>query len=51
MIFGNIKDYESGFAWLPQPLKTVIEHLKQTDFQTLPVGNCATSDTRGMVVP
>jgi YhcH/YjgK/YiaL family protein len=39
MIFGNIKDYESGFAWLPQPLKTVIEHLKQTDFQALPVGN------------
>jgi hypothetical protein len=31
MIFGNIKDYESGFAWLPQPLKTVIKHLKQTD--------------------
>ena len=39
MIFGNIKDYESGFAWLPQPFKTVIEHLKQTDFQALPVGN------------
>ena len=39
MIFGNIKDYESGFAWLPQPLKTVIEHLKKTDFQALPVGN------------
>ena len=39
MIFGNIKDYESGFAWLPQHLKTVIEHLKQTDFQALPVGN------------
>ena len=39
MIFGNIKDYESGFAWLPQPLKTVIEHLKQTDFEALPVGN------------
>ena len=39
MIFGNIKDYESGFAWLPQPFKTVIEHLKQTNFQALPVGN------------
>jgi YhcH/YjgK/YiaL family protein len=39
MIFGNIKDYESGFAWLPQPFKTVIEHLRQTDFQALPVGN------------
>lgn len=39
MIFGNIKDFESGFAWLPTPFKTVIEHLKQTDFEALPVGN------------
>ena len=39
MIFGNIANYESSFAWLPQPLKTVIEHLRQTDFKALPVGN------------
>ncbi len=39
MIFGNIRDFESSFAWLPQPIKTVVEHLRQTDFKALPVGN------------
>jgi YhcH/YjgK/YiaL family protein len=39
MIFGNVKDLESGFAWLPKPLKLAVEHLKQTDFAALPAGN------------
>lgn len=39
MIFGNVKDLESSFAWLPKPLKTAVEHLKQTDFNALPAGN------------
>ncbi len=39
MIFGNLNDLELGFAWLPKPLKIALEHLKQTDFSTLPAGN------------
>jgi biofilm protein TabA len=39
MIFGNVKDLESSFAWLQKPLKIAVEHLKQTDFTALPVGN------------
>lgn len=39
MIYGNVKDLESSFAWLPKPLKTAIEHLKATDFAALPAGN------------
>ena len=39
MIFGNVRDFESSFAWLPAPLKTAVEHLKQTDFNALPAGN------------
>jgi len=39
MIFGHVNDFESGFAWLPGPLKRAVEHLKQTDFSTLPAGN------------
>ena len=39
MIFGNVKDLELGFAWLPKPLKRAVEHLKQTDFSALPAGN------------
>ncbi len=39
MIFGNVNDLESSFAWLPKPLKVAVEHLKQTDFVALPVGN------------
>ena len=39
MIFGHIKDLDSTFAWLPQPLKTALEHLRQTDFNALPAGN------------
>lgn len=39
MIFGNVKDLESSFAWLPKPLKTAVEHLKTTDFAALPAGN------------
>ncbi len=39
MIFGHVDQLESGFAWLPQPLKTALEHLKQADFAALPAGN------------
>ncbi len=39
MICGNIKEYVSGVAWRPQPVESFIEHLKQTNFQALPVGN------------
>ncbi|WP_301101671.1 YhcH/YjgK/YiaL family protein [Propionivibrio sp.] len=39
MIFGHVNDLESGFAWLPKPLKTAVQHLKDTDFSALPVGN------------
>jgi len=39
MIFGHVNDLESGFAWLPQPLKTALAHLKATDFAALPAGN------------
>ena len=41
MIFGNVKDLESSFGWLPKPLKIAVEHLKTTDFATLPAGNYA----------
>jgi len=41
VIYGNVKDLESSFAWLPQPLKTAVEHLKTTDFSALPAGNYA----------
>lgn len=39
MIFGHVNELETGFAWLPKPLRTVVEHLKRTDFATLPAGN------------
>jgi YhcH/YjgK/YiaL family protein len=39
MIFGHVNDLESGFAWLPQALKTALVHLKSTDFAALPAGN------------
>ena len=39
MIFGHVNDFEKAFSWLPQPLKTAIGHLKQTDFAALPAGN------------
>lgn len=39
MIFGHVNDLGSAFAWLPTPLKTAVEHLKQTDFNALPAGN------------
>ena len=39
MIFGHVNDFESAFAWLPQPLKTAIKHLRDTDFLALPAGN------------
>ncbi len=39
MIFGNVKDLDTSFAWLPAPLKTAVEHLKTTDFAALPAGN------------
>ena len=39
MIFGHVNDLESGFPWLPKPLKLAVEHLKQTDFAALPAGN------------
>jgi biofilm protein TabA len=39
MIFGHVNDLQSGFAWLPQPLKRAIEHLKKTNFAELPAGN------------
>jgi biofilm protein TabA len=39
MIFGHVNDLESGFAWLPKPLKLAVQHLKDTDFAALPAGN------------
>jgi len=39
MIFGHVNDLQSGFAWLPKPLKFAVEHLRDTDFATLPAGN------------
>ena len=39
MIFGHVKDLESSFAWLPKPIRFALEHLRQTDFTGLPVGN------------
>ena len=39
MIFGNVRDLESSFAWLPEPLKIAVQHLKTTDFAALPAGN------------
>lgn len=39
MIFGHVKDLETGFSWLPKPLKAAIEHLKATDFSALPAEN------------
>jgi len=38
MIFGHIKDLESGFAWLPQPLLLALRHLRETDFTTMSAG-------------
>ena len=39
MIFGHVNDLDASFAWLPQPLRTAVEHLKRTDFMALPAGN------------
>jgi biofilm protein TabA len=39
MIFGNVKELESTFGWLPKPLKLAVEHLKNTDFSLLQPGN------------
>ena len=39
MIFGHVRNYESDFWWLPQPLKIAVDHLKRTDFATLPAGS------------
>jgi len=39
MIFGHINDLQSGFGWLPTPLKRAVEHLKNTNFADLPAGN------------
>ena len=38
MMFGNVKDLDSTFFWLPQPLKAAVTHLQQTDFNALPAG-------------
>lgn len=39
MIFGNVKDLDKAFFWLPAPLKTAVAHLRDTDFSKLPAGN------------
>ena len=39
MIYGHINDLEKCFAWLPEPIKTALEHLKKTDILSLPAGN------------
>jgi len=39
MIFGHVNDLDRAFSWLPQPLKTAVGHLKQTNFLALPAGN------------
>ena len=39
MIFGHVNDVETNFSWLPQPLMTAVQHLRQTDFMALPAGN------------
>lgn len=39
MIFGHVNDLQTSFAWLPQPLKLALQHLKSTDFAALPAGN------------
>ena len=36
MIFGHVNDLDTSFAWLPQPLRTAVEHLKRTDFMFRP---------------
>ncbi len=38
MIFGHIDHLDTAFAWLPGPLKTVLAHLKATDFEGQPAG-------------
>jgi YhcH/YjgK/YiaL family protein len=38
MIFGHIEHAETSFGWLPDPFKTVLAHLKSTDFGAKPVG-------------
>jgi len=39
MIFGHVRDLQSGYAWLPRPLRFALEHLGQTDFAALPAGD------------
>ena len=39
MIFGNVRDIDSSFGWLPAPLKTAVEHLRNTDFSKLDTGS------------
>lgn len=39
MIFGHVRDLESRFSWLPEPLRKAVEHLGATDFSRLPAGN------------
>ncbi len=41
MIFGHVRDLDSGFAWLPGPLRFALEHLRQTDFAAVPAGQYA----------
>jgi YhcH/YjgK/YiaL family protein len=39
MIFGNVHHAQDIISWLPVPLQAALEHLRKTDFGTLPVGN------------
>lgn len=39
MIFGNIQHLDSVLPWLPAPLRTALQHLRDTDFGALPAGN------------
>ena len=39
MIFGHVNDLETDFGWLPRALRRAVEHLRQTDFVSLPAGN------------
>ncbi len=38
MIFGNVNSVQDLLGWLPGSLRTAITHLKDTNFEVLPVG-------------
>ncbi|NYZ13886.1 YhcH/YjgK/YiaL family protein [Azospirillum sp. RWY-5-1] len=39
MLFGNVHTLQDMAGWLPEPIRIAVEHLRDTDFLAMPVGN------------